>query len=125
MDSSAQEARQDEEPDHMEGEIAASVYYSNHDLREMFSRDNAERRRHGGKMLRKMLSSAQDKKVMNHMVKIREKYLVANNDDIILAWVKQQIEEGKAEDIDAELIKAAVQADIPERKVPWDDAAGH
>ncbi len=125
MEHSAQEARQGAAPEHLGGEIAASVYYSNHDLREMFSRDNAERRRQGGKMLRKLLTAQQDKKCMSQMVKVRDRFVVANNDDIILAWVKMQIEDGKAEGLHEDLLSAAQRVDIPERTEPWDDAAGH
>ncbi len=118
MEHSAQNTRFQEQND--EGEIAASVYYSNHDLREMFSRENAERRRTGGKMLRKLLTAAQDKKCMAQMVKIREAYDVANNDDVILVWVKQQIDAGKVDDIHAELVKAALTTKIPERDGPFE-----
>ncbi len=125
MEHSAQEARQGASPEHLGGEIAASVYYSNHDLREMFSRDNAERRRQGGKMLRKLLTAAQDKKCMAQMVKVRERFEVSNNDDVILAWVKLQIEEGKAGELHEDLLSAAERVKISERKVPWDDQKGH
>ncbi len=125
MEHSAQEARQQGEPDDFGGEIAASVYYSNHDLREMFSRENAERRRHGGKMLRKLLTAQQDKKCMSQMVKIRDRFEVANNDDVILAWVKIQIEEGKGDDLHPDIVSAANRVTIPERTVPWDDQKGH
>ncbi len=123
MEHSAQNTRFQEQND--EGEIAASVYYSNHDLREMFSRENAERRRTGGKMLRKLLTAAQDKKCMAQMVKIRAAYDVANNDDVILVWVKQQIDAGNVDELHAELVKAALQTKIPERTTPWDDEKGH
>lgn len=126
MEHTSQEARQEHgEPEHLGGEIAASVYYSNHDLREMFSRDNAERRRQGGKMLRKLLTAQQDKKCMSQMVKVRDRFVVSNNDDVILAWVKIQIEEGKAQDLHEDLIAVANRVTIPERTEPWDDTAGH
>ncbi len=126
MEHSSQEARQEHEyPEHLGGEIAASVYYSNHDLREMFSRENAERRRQGGKMLRKLLTAQQDKKCMSQMVKVRERFVVSNNDDVILAWVKMQIEADKAEGIHEDLISVAQRVNIPERTEPWDDEAGH
>ncbi len=99
-------------------EITASVYYSNHNLREMFSRENAERRRQGAKTLRKLLTAKQDKQVMNKMVRIRDEYEVANNDDIILAWVKELLAAGTTEGIDQKLIDAAEAATIPPRKTP-------
>jgi hypothetical protein len=94
-------------------------------LREMFSRENAERRRGGGKMLRKLLTSAQDKKCMSQMVKIRAQYDVSNNDDVILAWIKMQVEAGKQEGIHADLLDVAAKVAIPERVVEWNDEAGH
>ena len=113
-----------EEPDHMRGEVQASVRYSNHDLREMFSRDNAERRRSAGKMLRAKLTPGQDKQVMNKMVKIREAYTVTNSDEVVLKWVQLQVAEGQAEGIDKDLLALAKKAVIPERVVAWDDAVG-
>jgi hypothetical protein len=115
----------EKQPEHMDGEFQASIHYSNHDLREMFSRDNAERRRGGGKMLRAKLTAAQDRKCMNKMVKIRDEYEVANNDDIVLLWVQTQVAEGKAEEIDQELLELAAKVSYPARTTPWDDQAGH
>ena len=112
-------------PEHMDGEVQASLHYSNHDLREMFSRDNAERRRTGGKMLRARLTAAQDKKCMAQMVKIRDAFEVSNNDDIVLKWIQLQMEAGKADEIDAELLEIAQKVTIPERDEPWDDDKGH
>lgn len=116
---------QNERPDPMAGEVQASVHYADHDLREMFSRDNAERRRTGGKMLRAKLTAKQDKMCMAKMVKIREAFEVANSDDIVLRWVQMQVEEGKAEDIDDELIGMAKQVTFAPRATPWDDEKGH
>lgn len=112
-------------PEHMDGELQASVHYANHDLREMFSRDNAERRRSGGKMLRAKLTAAQDKKCMNKMVRIREEFEVSNSDDIVLRWVQTQVEEGNGEGIDAELLELAAKVVFAPRSTPWDDEAGH
>lgn len=112
-------------PEHMAGEVQASVRYSNHDLREMFSRENAERRRAGGKMLRARLTAAQDKKCMAQMVKIRDKYEVSNSDDIVLKWIQLQVADGKADDIDPELLEKAGKVVIPERQEPWNDEKGH
>lgn len=112
-------------PDPMAGEVQASVHYADHDLREMFSRENAERRRTGGKMLRARLTAKQDKMCMAKMVKIREAYEVANSDDIVLRWVQMQVDEGKAEDIDAELLELAGKVTFAERAAPWDDEKGH
>lgn len=114
-----------DEPDPMAGEMRASIHYADHDLREMFSRDNAERRRTGGKMLRARLTAGQDKKCMAKMVKIREAYDVANNDDVVLRWVQMQVEEGNADDIDDELIGMAKQVTFAPRTTPWDDEKGH
>ncbi len=114
-----------DKPEHMDGEFQASVHYSNHDLREMFSRENAERRRTGAKMLRKYLSAKQDKQCMAQMVKIRNEFEVSNNDDIILKWVQIQVEAGKADDIDKELLSAAKKVEYPPRAEPWDDEKGH
>ena len=104
-------------------EIARSPYYSSHDLREMFSRENAERRRQGAKTLRKLLTAKQDKQVLNKMVRIRDEFEVANNDDIILIWVRQQVEAGDTEDIDPRLIEAAHNVRIPKRTTPVDKTA--
>jgi hypothetical protein len=100
--------------------LAQAVYYSSHDLREMFSRDNAERRRQGAKTLRRYLTAQQDKQVMNKMVRIREEYEVANNDDVILAWVQQCVDEGKADGIHEKLLDAAKHAKIGKRTAPFE-----
>lgn len=105
--------------------MQASVHYSDHDLREMFSRDNAERRRSGGKMVRARLTAAQDKKCMAKMVKIRDAYEVANSDDVVLRWVQMQVEEGNADGIDPVLLETASKVTFPPRTTPWDDEAGH
>ncbi len=109
----------------MDGEIAASAYYSNHDLREMFSRENAERRRTGGKMLRKHLSAKQDKQVLNKMVRIREEYDVSNNDDIIIAWAHIMNEDGKGDEVPEAIQEVAARTTIPKRTVPFDDTITH
>ncbi len=112
-------------PERMDGEIAASVYYSNHDLREMFSRENAERRRSGAKMLRKHLSAKQDKQVLNKLVRIRDEYAVSNNDDLIIVWAQQMVEEGKGEEVPKEIMEVAVRTVIPRRTVPFDETITH
>lgn len=114
-----------DDTDQTGGEIAASAYYSDHDLRQMFSRENAERRRQGSRMLRRLLTQAQDKKIMSQMVKIRDRYDVANSDDVILAWIQEQIAEGKADDYDPRLVELAQKVEIPERDGPFEPDGGH
>lgn len=94
---------------------AAAAYSSKHDLREMYTRDNVERRRAGSHTLRRHLTVAQDKQFIAKGVKIRAEYEVANNDDVVLVLVQQWIAEGKAGEVDAKLVEAAKKAVIPKR----------
>jgi hypothetical protein len=107
------------------GEIAASAYYSNHDLREMFSRENASRRRESGNTLRRLLTDKQDRAILNSFVKIRDEYAVTNNNDVVIVWAQQQMEAGKGDELDPELRKQAEEIQIPKRETPWDDEKGH
>ena len=95
-------------------EQAAAAYHSTHDLREMYTRDNVERRRAGSHTLRRYLTVAQDKQYIAKGLKIRTEYDVANNDDVVLVLVQQWLAEGKT-DIDAKLVEAAKKAVIAKR----------
>ena len=120
-----QDVEEEERPERLGGEMAASVYYSDHNLREMFSRENAERRRGGGKMLRKHLSAKQDKSVLNKMVRIREEYDVANNDDVIVVWAQMMEEEGKGDEVPAPVREVAKRTVIPKRDRPFGETPQH
>lgn len=94
---------------------AAAAYHSKHDLREMYTRDNVERRRAGSHTLRRMLTAAQDKMYIAKALKVRDEYAVANNDDVVLVLVQQWITDGKAAEVDPRLVEAAKKAVIPKR----------
>lgn len=96
-------------------EQAAAAYHSKHDLREMYTRDNVERRRVGSHTLRRYLTVAQDKQYIAKALKIRDEYVVANNDDVVLVLVQQWVAEGKAAEVDPRLVDAAKKAVIPKR----------
>ena len=96
-------------------EQAAAAYHSKHDLREMYTRDNVERRRNGSHTLRRMLTVAQDKQFIAKGVKIRDEYEVANNDDVVLVLVQQWVAEGKAAEVDPKLVEAAAKATFRKR----------
>jgi hypothetical protein len=96
-------------------EQAAAAYHSKHDLREMYTRDNVERRRAGSHTLRRMFTVAQDKQFIAKALKIRDEYAVANNDDVVLVLVQLWIAEGKTAEIDPRLVEAAKTAVIPKR----------
>lgn len=106
------------------GEIQASAYYSDHDLREMFSRENTSRRRQNGHTLRKYLTDKQDKKILGDFVQIRNEYAVSNNNDILIVWAQKLLEEGKGDDLHPKLVELAKNVDIPRRDPPWDDEKG-
>lgn len=101
----------------------AAAYFSTHDLREMFSRDNTERRRAGGHTHRRYLDKNQDKMVMSQMVKIREEFDVRNNNDVVIVWVQQQVAAGKAEGLHEFLLEVAEQTVIPKRAEPFVNGA--
>ena len=100
-----------------EAELAAS-YHNKHDLREMYTRENTERRRVGGKNLRRHLSAAQDRLFISKGTKIRDEYQVACNDDVVLVLAQTLIADGKEAELDAHLVAAARKAVIPKRAKP-------
>ncbi|MFO1533734.1 MAG: hypothetical protein ABR562_08610 [Thermoplasmatota archaeon] len=99
----------------MTEEQMAQSYQNRHDLREMYTRENTERRRVGSHTLRRLLTTAQDKQLTAHMVKIRDEYETANNDDVVIAYVQQQVAAGKAAEFDAKLVELAKGAKVPKR----------
>lgn len=96
-------------------EQAAAAYQSHHDLREMYTRDNVERRRAGAHTLRRYLTVAQDKQFIAKALKVRDEYEVANNDDVVVVLVQQWIADGKQAEIDPKLVEAAKKAVVPKR----------
>lgn len=94
---------------------ATGAYHSGHDLREMYTRDNVERRRIGSHTLRRYLTVAQDKQFIAKALKIRDEYEVANNDDVVVVLVQQWLAEGKAAEVDPKLAEAAKKAVVPKR----------
>jgi hypothetical protein len=101
--------------DELTDEQAAAAYHSKHDLREMYSRDNVERRRAGAHTLRRFLTTAQDKLFIAKGTKVRDEYEVANNDDVVLVLVQQWIADGKESEIDPKLAELAKKAVVPKR----------
>jgi polyphosphate kinase 2 (PPK2 family) len=103
----------------MTEEQMAQAYQNRHDLREMYTRENTERRRIGSHTLRRYLTQAQDKLLTAQMVKIRDEYETANNDDVVLVFVQQQVAAGKGGEFDAKLLDLAQKARIPKRTQPF------
>lgn len=101
--------------DEMADDQAAAAYHSKHDLREMYSRDNVERRRAGAHTLRRYLTVAQDKQFIAKGMKIRDEYAVANNDDVVLVLAQIMIAEGKEPELDPKLADLAKKAVVPKR----------
>lgn len=101
-----------------DGEIE-STYVAQHDLREVFSRENASRRRQAGHTLRKYLTDKQDKQMLNHFVKIRDEYAIANNSDAVVVWAQMQIADGKKDDLHEKILEAAETTQIPKRDGPF------
>src|SRR5688500_14387578 len=99
----------------MSDEQAQNAYHSKHDLREMYTRENVERRRAGSHTLRRMLTAPQDKLFIARGVKIRDEYQVANNDDVVVVLVQQLIAEGKEPELDPKLADLAKKAAVPRR----------
>jgi hypothetical protein len=99
----------------MTEEEAQSSYHNTHDLREMYTRENTERRRAGAHTLRRYLTTAQDKALTAKMVKLRDEYAVANNDDVVLVFAQGLIAEDKEAELDPKLAEAAKKATIPKR----------
>jgi 6-phosphofructokinase len=102
----------------MTEEQMAQSYQNKHDLREMYTRENTERRRVGSHTLRRYLTQAQDRALTAQMVKVREEFQTANNDDVVIAWVKQQVAAGKEAEFDPKLVEIAKKAEIPKRYTP-------
>jgi hypothetical protein len=94
------------------------AYYNPHGLREMYTRENTERRRVGSHTLRRHLTAAQDKALTAKMTKIRDEYQVANNDDVVIAFVQGLIAEGKQAEVDPKLAEIAKNAVVPKRTTP-------
>ena len=99
-------------------EEADRSYHSKHDLREMYTRENVERRRAGAHTLRRMLTTAQDKLFIARGVKIRDEYATANNDDVVLVLAQQLIADGKEAELDPKLADLAKKAVVPRRTAP-------
>jgi hypothetical protein len=100
-------------------EQAQNAYHSKHDLREMYTRENVERRRAGAHTLRRMLTTAQDKLFIARGVKIRAEHQVANNDDVVIVLAQQLIAEGKEPELDPKLADLAKRTAIPKRDGPF------
>lgn len=96
-------------------EQAAAAYRNHHDLREMYTRENTERRRAGAHTLRKHLTQAQDKALTAKMVKIRAEWDVANNDDVVIAYCQELIAGGKEAELAPALVEAAKKATLRRR----------
>ncbi len=107
-----------------EGSEIKSAYYAEHDLREVYSRENTERRRTSGHTLRKHLSAAQERKMTQAFVGIRDEYDIRNNSDAVIVWVQQQIADGKGDELPERLVELAESIEVPKREVPWDDESG-
>ncbi len=103
-----------------EAELKAA-YYSDHDLRDMYARENTERRRTGGHTYRKWLTPAQDKKMTGAFPKIREEFEVFNNNDAVIVFAQQLIESGKDDDLHDDLRKLAETVTIAKRAVPFEE----
>ena len=96
-------------------EQAERAYHSKHDLREMYTRENTERRRSGAHTLRRYLTTAQDKLFIARGLKIRDEYDVANNDDVTIVLAQQLLAEGKGPELDPKLADLAKRTAIPKR----------
>ncbi|HUR24559.1 MAG TPA: hypothetical protein VM327_00905 [Candidatus Thermoplasmatota archaeon] len=99
-------------------EQAQNAYHSKHDLREMYTRDNVERRRMGAHTLRRMLTTPQDKLFIARGLKIRDEYQVANNDDVVVVLAQQLIAEGKEAELDPKLADLAKRTIVAKRTGP-------
>jgi hypothetical protein len=99
----------------MSEDDAQRAYHSKHDLREMYTRENTEKRRAGAHTLRRHLTTAQDKLFIARGVKIRDEWLTANNDDVVLVLAQQLIAEGKEAELDPRLVELAKKATVPKR----------
>lgn len=100
----------------MTDEELASAYHNDHDLREMYTRENTERRRAGAHTLRKYLTGPQDRALTAKMVKIRDAWDVANNDDVVIVYCQELIAEGKGADLHPKLVEAARVGKVAKRE---------
>jgi hypothetical protein len=96
-------------------EQAENAYHSKHDLREMYTRENVEKRRAGAHTLRRMLTTPQDKLFIARGLKIRTEYQVANNDDVVIVLAQQLIAEGKEPELDPKLAELAKKTVVAKR----------
>jgi hypothetical protein len=96
-------------------EQAAAAYRNAHDLREMYTRENTERRRAGAHTLRRHLTQAQDKALTAKMVKLRDEYVVANNDDVVVAFCQDLLAQGKESELAPALVEAAKKTPLRKR----------
>jgi hypothetical protein len=104
---------------------AAKAYHGAHGLREMYTRENTERRRIGGHTLRRYLTAAQDKLLTAQFTKVRAEWAVENNSDATIVFAQRLIAEGKEAELHPELAKIAKATAIPKRARPFDDARDH
>lgn len=104
---------------------AESAFHGKHDLREMYTRENTERRRVSGHTLRRLLTTAQDKLFIAKALKIRDEYQVASNSDAVLVLAQQLIAEGKEAELNPELVQLAKTTVVARRARPWDDTLDH
>ena len=100
------------------GEDVGDAYYSDHGLREMYARENTERRRAGGHTLRKYLTGAQDRKLTSQFTKIRAEWDVSNNNDVVTVFAQLLIAEGNEAELDPKLVAIAKETAVPRRPTP-------
>lgn len=105
-------------------EEAAAAYHGKHDLRDMYTRENTEKRRASGHTLRRYFTPAQDRLFIAKSLKVRDEYDVQNNDDVVVVLVQQWIADGKEAEIDPKLVAIAKQTKIPKRAKPFDSVPG-
>lgn len=106
-------------------EQAAAAFHGKHDLREMYTRENTERRRVSGHTLRRLLTTAQDKLFIAKALKIREEYAIASNSDAVIVLAQMLMAEGKEGELNAELVTLAKTTTVPKRGRPFNDAIDH
>lgn len=115
VDGTAASDRAPFRKEELSDEAAAASYHSKHDLREMYSRENTEKRRAGAHTLRRMLTTPQDKLFIARGIKIRDEFQVANNDDVVVVLAQQLIAEGKEPELDPKLADLAKKTVVPKR----------
>ncbi len=97
-------------------ETEVNVYHSNHDLRATFSRENTELRRTNGATLRRFLTGKQDKQCLNRFTQIRDEYEVTNNNDVVVVYCLQLIDEGKQDELDPRLVQIVQNYRVLQRR---------